>query len=210
VTVDVTSLGCGDLGDRVLASRDDRWVVHHLGQPDRPRLGPQQLGDVLGRERGSRGLERRGRHARGDHHVGVERDLVGVVQERADAIDPEHVGDLVRVEDDGGGPPRERRPRELVEPELGRLQVHVPVDEAGEQDQARDVDPLAPPVARSDAGNVLADDRDVGLEELAGEHGQHPPPGEHKVGGLVAAGDGDPADEIARHPRRVAQPARVG
>jgi hypothetical protein len=66
------------------------------------------------------------------------------VQERADPFDPEHVRDLVRVQDDRRGPPRERGARELVEPELGRLQVHVPVDEAGQQDLPRDVDPLDP------------------------------------------------------------------
>ena len=78
VTVDVAVAGRGDLGDRVLVPGDDRGVVHHLGQADRPRLRPQQLGDVLGCEGRPRGLERRGRHARGDHHVRVERDLVGV------------------------------------------------------------------------------------------------------------------------------------
>ena len=86
----------------------------------------------------------------------------------------------------------------------------MPVDEARQQDQVRDVEPFGSLVARTDAGNVLADDRDVGLEELAREHGQHPTAGKHQVRGLVAAGDGDPADEIALHRRRVAQAARVG
>ena len=47
-------------------------------------------------------------------------------------VDAEDVRDLVRIGDDRGRPEREHEPRELVDHELHRLEVHVRVDEAGD------------------------------------------------------------------------------
>ena len=54
------------------------------------------------------------------------------VGEPVDAVRAEDVGDLVRVGDDGRGPEREDEARELVHEQLRRLEVHVRVDEAGD------------------------------------------------------------------------------
>jgi hypothetical protein len=48
------------------------------------------------------------------------------------AVGAEHVGDLVRIRDDRGRPERQDEPRELVRQQLRRFQVHVRVDEAGD------------------------------------------------------------------------------
>ena len=53
------------------------------------------------------------------------------VEQPVDAVDAEHVRDLVRVGDDGGRPEREHEPRELVDEQLHRLEMHVGVDEPG-------------------------------------------------------------------------------
>ena len=49
--------------------------------------------------------------------------------QRGDARDAEHVGDLVRVGGDGGRAVRQDRADELVDPQLRGLEVHVGVDE---------------------------------------------------------------------------------
>jgi hypothetical protein len=57
--------------------------------------------------------------------------LVARVEQPVDAVGAEHVRDLVRVGDDGGRAERQHEPRELVDEQLRRLEVHVRVDEAG-------------------------------------------------------------------------------
>ncbi len=96
--------------------------------------------------------------------------------------DAEDVGDLVRVGGDSGRPVREHGTDELVHPQLGGLEVHVGVDEAGRERGAGDVDDLDG-VAAAPAGDHPAGD---------GEVGEHPFPG---------AGDEDPAaceEEVRR------------
>ncbi len=60
------------------------------------------------------------------------------------AVAAEHVGDLVRVGDHRGRAEREHEARELVEQQLGRLDVEVRVDEARHEEAPRRVDGLAP------------------------------------------------------------------
>ena len=76
-------------------------------------------------------------HARGRHEPDVERDPAADVEQPVDAVGAEHVRDLVRVGDDRGRPERQHEPRELVDEELRRLEVHVGVDEAGDDEACR-------------------------------------------------------------------------
>src|SRR5512142_1477456 len=76
--------------------------------------------------------------------------------------------------------------------------MHVRVDEAGHDVAARRVDDLAP-VVFAEAGDPSVRDRDVELEPLAGEDGQHAAAAHDHVGGLVTAGDGEAAGEVV-HP----------
>ena len=66
------------------------------------------------------------------------------VEQPVHAVDAEDVRDLVRVGDDGGRPEREDEPRELVDQQLHRLEVHVRVDEARDDVAPRRVERLAP------------------------------------------------------------------
>ena len=88
-------------------------------------------------------LEVRRRNARRRHHEDVQRQPVGGAEQPVDALDAGDVGDLVRVADDRGRPARHDGPRELAGRELGRLEVHVRVDEAGDEELPAPVDPLA-------------------------------------------------------------------
>src|SRR5439155_17931581 len=76
-----------------------------------------------------------------------------------------------------------------------RLEVHVRIDEAGDDEASRRVERLAPVVA-SEAGDEPVDDRDVGLEPLLREHREHASAADDEISRLVAAGDGEPAAEL--------------
>ncbi len=86
---------------------------------------------------------------------------------------------------------REHGAGELVHHQLGRLQVHVRVEEPRHKDMAPHVG-FPRGVVAADAGDVFAADRDVGLEHLPGKDRQHPAALEHEIGRLVAAGHGEP------------------
>ena len=68
------------------------------------------------------------------------------------AVRAEHVGELVRVADDGGRPARDDDAGELGGQQLGGLDVHVRVDQARDHEAAARVDALAAVVA-PDAGD---------------------------------------------------------
>ncbi len=107
----------------------------------------------------------------------------------------------MRVDDDRGGAEREEEPRELVQQQLRRLEVHVRVDQAGHDVAAAGVEHL-PALVLAEAGHVAVDDRDVDLEPLACEDREDAPPAHDEVGGLVPARDRDPTAEILhRHSR---------
>ena len=91
--------------------------VHHLGEPeDAP--APHQRLEIAGPERAARRLEGRGRDARRRHEEDVELQVCRGIEQPVDAVDAEHVRDLVRVGDDGRRPEREHEARELVDEEL--------------------------------------------------------------------------------------------
>ena len=118
---------------------DDAGEVHHLGHAERSRMA-QDRAHLVRPERPDRGLEVARRDARRRHHEHVERQTLGRAEQPLDPGDAGHVGDLVRIADDGGRAARDDRPGELDRGELGRLQVHVGVDEARDQPLATGVD----------------------------------------------------------------------
>jgi hypothetical protein len=141
VDVHVTGTEGGlDLGQDFRHPGDHTRVVHQLRHAERPRLLGQEPFDVLGGDRGSTRLERTGRDAGGRHDEGVQGNGSGPGQQGPHAVQPEHVGDLVRIQDHRGRAVGQDRPGELIEHELGRLQVHVAVDEPGEENLARRVE----------------------------------------------------------------------
>ena len=105
------------------------------------------------------------------------------------AVGAEHVRDLVRVGDDGGRPERQHEAGELVDEQLHRLEVHVRVDESGDDVASRRVDHLGA-VVRTEAGDDAVRDGDVAFEPFPGEHGKDAPTAYYEVCRLIAAGDG--------------------
>ena len=107
-----------------------------------------------------------------------------------DTVDAEHVGDLVRVGDDRCRAERQYEAGQLVDEKLHRLDVHVRVDEAGNDVLPGGVDRL-PALVRTKTCDRAVGDRHVALEPLAREHRQDEAARDDEVGGLVPAGDGN-------------------
>ena len=99
VPVDVASVGGLHLGHRALVSGDDGGEVHHLREPERGRFFGQEQGDVGRGHRRAARLERAGRDARRHHDEEIERNRARRGDQRPHAVEPEHVRDLVGVED---------------------------------------------------------------------------------------------------------------
>jgi hypothetical protein len=97
----------------------------------------------------------------------------------------------VRVGDHRGRTVREDGPSELVNCQLGRLDVHVGVDETRNHISARNVDALTTLVAAK-PDDVTVFDGYVNVEPFLGEDGEHMTAGEHEVGGLIAPRDRNP------------------
>ena len=104
------------------------------------------------------------------------------------AVDAEHVRDLVRIGHDGGRSEREHEPRELVHHELHRLEVHVRVDEPGDDVAPGRVERVAP-VVPPDPCDDPVDDCDVRLQPLAREDRQDASASHDEVGRLVPTSD---------------------
>ena len=128
VSVDALALRQRDLRELGGRARDHGREVHHLGQAQHP-VARQDLRQVGERERRPRRLERTRRHARRREREHVHRQPLAGVEEPVDALRPERVGELVRVAHDRRRPARDQQPRQLADHQLGRLDVHVRVDE---------------------------------------------------------------------------------
>src|SRR5439155_10893511 len=128
------------------------------------------------------------------------------VEKPVHAVGAEHVRDLVRVDHGGGGPEREHKAGELVQHQLRGLEVHVGVDEAGDDVAAARVQLLGPFVL-AETGDEAVHDRDVGFEPLAREHRQDEAAAHDEIGGLVAARDRQPTRELV-HGATIPRPRR--
>ena len=178
---------------------DDAREVHHLGDAEHPPAAEEAL-EVAISERAARRLESRGRDARRSHEVDVERQIRAEVEQPVDAVGAEHVRELVGIGDDSRRPQREHESRELVREQLRGLEVHVGIDEAGDQEPAGRVDRLRGFVV-AEACDVPVRDRDVGLEPLAREDGEDAAAADDDVRRLVATGDRQPSRQV--HPATI-------
>ena len=135
VPVDVICQPGAQLGELRWPACDHSWEIHHLRHADGAATAQQTL-DVTRREGPPRGLELRGGNTRGGHDKDIEGQIRAAVEQPVNAIGAEHVGDLVGVRDHCRGPVRKDGAGKLVDHQLGRLDVHVRIDEARDQVRA--------------------------------------------------------------------------
>ena len=129
VAVHAAAGGGGDPREHLRVARDHAREVHDLRHSAGAVL-LDQLAHVTRVEVRARALERRSRDAARRIDPERERQRRGGLRQRHDPGHAQNVGELVRIRGHRGGAMRQHRPHELVDPELGRLEMHVGVDEA--------------------------------------------------------------------------------
>src|SRR3954454_24563401 len=188
-----------ELRELGLVAGDDAREVHHLGEADHAAAAQERL-EISLAERAPRRLEARRGDARRGHEVDVERNPSRCVEQPVDSVRAEHVRNLVRIGDDGCRAEREHKTRELVRQELRRFDVHVRVDEPGNDVLAAGVDDLLA-VVRAEDRDPPVRDRHVHVEPLAREDREHPAAADDDVGRLVTACDCEAPCELGGHSR---------
>ena len=140
VAVDLLVVGLGghDLLHRLVVPGDDAHEVHHLRQALDPWMVVEGVdGPVV--QHGAGLVQRRGRHAGGQHEPHVHRQVLRGLEHVLDAVGAHDVGDLMGIGDDGGGAVGQHGLHELLGGDQGALQMDVGVQEAGEDDLPRAV-----------------------------------------------------------------------
>ncbi len=136
--------------------------------------------------------------------------MVGRGDERGHAGDAEDVGDLVRIGGDRRRAQREHGAHEFVDPQLGRLEMHVGVDQAGRDGRTVEGD-LLHGVPRAPARHDAIGDRQVGRHPLPARRREHPSAAQEQIGRCVAAGDGqDMRARTGRVPWSMVAPVQRG
>ena len=132
----------GDLGQQLGVAGHHAGEVHHLGDADSNVLG-QQRQDFSSVHLGTGTLERRGRNATDAQIPKVKGSPATASASARTPRSTKDVRQLVRIRRDRRRPVRQHGADELVHPQLGRLQVHMRVDESWRQGSAADVHDLA-------------------------------------------------------------------
>ena len=191
---------CGlDASEHLGIAGDDTRIIHDLGHPDGPVLLHQRL-HLRGQELRARALEGGGRHAARRAHAEGEGQPIRRLDEGHDSGYAEDVGDLVGIRRDRGRAEGQHGADELVDPQLGGLEVHVRVHEPRHERGPRDIHGLYG-LAGPPTGHAALGDGEVRGHPLTRPRGQHPSAAEKQVGGCLAPGHGeDPrADGAAGH-----------
>ena len=141
-----------------------------------------------------------GGHAGGHHHEHAQPAVLGLVEHVADAVQAEHVGDLVRIGDHRGDAFGHHRRGKLPHTDHRTLDVDVRVDQAGGQVAAFQVNFAYSLVAGADAGDPRALDRHVSGVDLAGIHVDEPGIAQHQISRRVSARHAHQVIEFHRYP----------
>ncbi len=144
----------------------DAGKVHHLAQAQHPVI-VQLRRDVVPAQVRAGGFHIRRGHARRHHHKHGERVVLGRVEHVADAIQSQHIGDLVRVNDDGRRAARDDSASELVGRHQRAFDVDVCVNKAGTDVASAYVNNLLGRVALSDADDAAVSQRNIRRVNLA-------------------------------------------
>ncbi len=128
-----------------------------------------------------------------------ERQIRGGSEEELDAIRPEHVADLVGIYDHTGHPARHDGASELGRLEERALDVQVAVDQARQDEGARQVELIGTAVIPQPDDVALVDGH-VGRMNLVGEDVDDPSPLQDQVRRLEPPSRHDPFAQCHRSP----------
>ena len=169
--------------------------IHHLGEAER-RWMIAQGHEVVREQPRARGLEVGRRHAGAELHLQRHAQRLRRLEEVAQPVEPQHVGDLVRIADRGGRAALQHLPVEFSWRHEAALDMHMRVDEARHGDQAAAVDLARAAIVVVGADDPVAADRDVARVERAGRDVQDARTLDHEVRRLAADPLVDPATQL--------------
>ena len=130
VAVDGLALKQPQLIQHLLAAVHGGHIVHDLPQAQDAAL-VDELFHVLRHQLRAAVLKGRGGHAAGHHKHDPKGQVVRELIHGPHPGYPRHIGDLVGVCDDGGGAMGHHHPGKALRDDHGRLDMHMPIDEAG-------------------------------------------------------------------------------
>lgn len=160
----------GELGEHVGVAARHAGIVHHFAQAEDVVAG-ERRGDGVRVQNRSAAFRGRGGNAGRHHHLDFERRSRGVRDHEIDAVHAAHVGDFVRVGDDGRRPAGHDRLGETRGNQLAAFDMDVRVDEAGQREKPAAV--LAVAQIFAHGGDQTVPERDVGLADAARAHVEH-------------------------------------
>jgi hypothetical protein len=137
------------------------------------------------------------RHTRRGHEEKVEREVLTGLQQQVDAGHALHVADFVRIENQGAGPVRDNQAGKLGWHQERALQVHVGVEQAGDDGLPPHVNGFSRrPLVRSHPRDETVRDNDVGGIRFFGKDVDDLPADERQVPRLLAERDADAALQL--------------
>jgi len=149
---------CVELGVDLRIAEHRSRNVHHLGQPQHPRLAGQGC-EIRRRQTGAGGRKIGGRYTGWCHDQHVEREVGGGGEHPAHAVKTRNVGNLVRVAHHRRGPTRDDRARELGRDHHAALQVNMGVNQTRQQQSTAEINPLPGVAGLTHGSNDAVHDR---------------------------------------------------
>jgi hypothetical protein len=195
MAIDMAALEGLQLGktDRVLV--DDAGEIHEFRKPD--DLGMVAEGqEALDRQVGAGRLQMGGGHAARKLHANIHDGFERAVEEELDALGAEHIGDLVRIADDGRHAIGQDAAVKFMRRDQRGFDVQMGIDETGNDDAAGNVDFGATVVVAAGADDALARDGDIRGDELTRHEIEELPALQHDIGRLAAGSLIDEAFQV--------------
>ena len=185
----VVRLAGHDLLHHLRVAVDGAHEVHHLRQTLHTGMVIEAVdGAVV--QIGAGLVQRRGRHAGGQHEPHVHRQILRGLQHVLDAVGAHDVGDLVGVGDHGGGAVGQHRLGELHRADQRAFQMDVGIHKAGQHDLAAHVH-LHIAAVFAHAHDQPLGHGDVAMTQLVGEYVHIGGILQHQIGLLPSGGHGD-------------------
>ena len=164
----VVRLRGDDLFKHLFVTVRNANIVHHLGKPLHAVVLVERVDRAVVEHR-TGFVERRRRHAGGEHEAHVHWKILGRLQHILDAVRSHDIRDLVRVGDDGGRSVRNDGVGELLRGNERAFQVDVCIDKAGQHELAAHIDLHFALVVLAHARDEALGHGDIAMAQLIAE-----------------------------------------
>ncbi len=171
--------------------------VHHLGEADHLWVAAERQ-QVLDVKTGTGGLERGRGHAGGEIDAHIHDGALGTVEEVANALGAQHIGDLMRITERGGDAIGEDAAVEFQRGDQRGFDVQMRVDEARHGEAPAAVNNLLAVIAGMGAHDAVRDNGDIGGGDGAGNHVEQADIADDDVGRLFSLPGHDHAGQKGR------------